>query len=361
MRQQGKTKRDSLRQELSRLLDSGKFHPHERFFSVEKLKQLYGVSQATVTTVLQELEAGGRLYRKPSSGTYVSPPLKIRQILLVSRMDRLYSHSVNCFVRGVEENIPESLNCRIMFVMQEEFQQNFPDFDLYYRNVAAVVFIWTPDLYARCAGILQDKKILTLFYGSSRHCDLLTNGNCFFYNDREIVHTALDRLYAAGHRKIGCVYGEGKTLEFRYQCYLEWMNEHDLPVMPEWTLYENMPGDCNRILLRQPRVRCTAFLITTATLFVEILTTFQQKKISVPEEISLLSIELPYVYRYLFPKPLSLYIDHQGNGKKIIEMVDGALSSGSLKIPDCYSDIFWYEGETVLNLDESTSIITPNS
>ena len=181
---------------------------------------------------------------------------------------------------------------------------------------------------------------------------MLGENNCFFFNDKEIICAALDRLYAAGHRKIGCAYGEGKTLYGRYQYYLEWMKDHDLPVIPEGVLFEKNKGDCHRILLQQKKTACTAFLAISSELFLEVLTTFQQKKISVPEEVSLLSIELFHLHRYIFPAPLSLYIDHQGNGKKIIDLIDKTVAAGSLTTPNEYGDHFWYEGDTLAVLQK---------
>ncbi|MGE4563315.1 MAG: substrate-binding domain-containing protein [Victivallaceae bacterium] len=342
-------KGEQLYQELTRIIAGGEYRPHQRFFSVEKLKQQYGVSQVTVVEVFKRMEAEGRLYRRPSSGTYVSPPQKTRQILLVGPQSRIDSEEVNNFIYHLEDSMPDTLGCRITYVGLEEFERNFADFDLHYRNVAAVIFFRAVKTFAKYGKALRERGMLNFFYGSSCYRHFLGDENCVYYDERKIVRAILDRLYAAGHRRIACYHDSFEVFDHRKKLFAEWAMEHDI-------------YDPNRVICVQPQavgtyqdildrqrqeIDYTALFAVTYGIALEAVQALLRRGIDVPGEISVIGIGRVNACRFFHPQPAALCIDHGADAVELIGRIDRALRQEILDISGTSGNFFMIEGETV--------------
>jgi DNA-binding GntR family transcriptional regulator len=68
---QHQTKTQALREHLSQLI--GTLEPHAKLPTMRELCATLGVSPMTANRALSELEAGGVIYRRQGSGTFVAP------------------------------------------------------------------------------------------------------------------------------------------------------------------------------------------------------------------------------------------------------------------------------------------------
>ncbi len=342
-------KGEQLYLELTRIIANGEYRPHQRFFSVEKLKLRYGVSQVTVVETIKRMEAEGRLYRRPSSGTYVSPPQKTRQILLVGPQSRIDSEEVNTFVYHLEDSMPDTLSCRITYVGLAEFERNFADFELHYRNTAAVIFFRAVETFAKHGKELRERGVLNLFYGSSCYRDLLGEENCVYYDERKIVRAILDRLYAAGHRKIACYHDCFDVFTHRKNLFAEWAREHGI-YDPRRVIcvQPRAVGTYQDILNRQAQeIDYTALFAVTYGIGLEAVQALLRRNIEVPGEISVIGIGRVAACRFFHPHLTTLCIDHGADAVELIGRIDQALRQGSLEISGAPGNFFMVEGETV--------------
>jgi DNA-binding LacI/PurR family transcriptional regulator len=343
------TKCEKLFIELSKLLDGGEYRPHQRFFSVEKLKQQYNVSQATVTETLKRLELNGRIYRRPKSGTYISPPQKVRQILLVARSNRTENDELNSFLYHSEQDASQAHSFKISFITEEEFLRDFDYLEIIHRNTAGVIFFRLQDAFAAVRDKLQARNIVPVFYGSSMHRPQLGMRNCYYYEEKEVVYTILDRLYQAGHRKIGCAYLNSGVFAYRKQLYVEWMIEHGLFV-DSGSLFESREkqyGVIHDQLIKKEAagIGFTALFATHYGLGIEAILAFASLGVRIPEEVAIIGIGSSTTCRFIFPRLTSLLIDHSGDAARIIRQMGAAVQDPSVRIGGM-SRIRFLEGQT---------------
>ncbi len=342
-------KGEQLYLELTRIIADGEYRPHQRFFSVEKLKQMYGVSQVTVVETIKRMEAEGRLYRRPSSGTYVSPPQKTRQILLVGPQSPIDSEEVSNFIYHLEHSMPDTLSCRIAYVGLEEFERNFADFELHYRNTAAVIFFRAVAAFAKHGKELRERGMLNVFYGSSCYRSRLGEENCIYYDEHKVVRTILNRLYAAGHRKIGCYYDSFDVFNHRKDIFVEWAREYGvyderrvIRILPRMTgTYQDILGR------RREELDYTAIFAAYYGIALEAVQALLRRGIEVPGEISVIGIGRVAACRFFHPQLSTLCIDHDGDAVRLIRLIDEALRQGSPDIAADPGNLFMVEGETV--------------
>ncbi len=347
MKKSNLKKCDWLLAELTRIIDSGEYRPHQRFFSVGKLKALYNVSQATVVETLNRMEMEGRLYRRPSSGTYVSPPQKTRQILLVGRQTRVDNAEVNAFFYQLESNVPVNMNCRITFVHVSEFERHFSDFDLFFRNTVAVIFFRAATAFAAYRENLEHRGILNVFYGSTCYRDELGERNCFYYDEKKTVDTILQYLYQAGHRRIGCLYDDFDVFRYRKQLYVDWMIEHGLFIDHQSIFFQPGMEGTYQALLEQRELKFTALFATHYGLGLEAVQALLRRNLDVPRDVSVIGIGTNYACRFFYPHLTTVCIDHEGDACELIRQISAAVSGGTLNIPGGTSSIVLHEEETV--------------
>ena len=347
MKKSNLKKCDWLLAELTRIIDSGEYRPHQRFFSVGKLKALYNVSQATVVETLNRMEMEGRLYRRPSSGTYVSPPQKTRQILLVGRQTRVDNAEMNAFLYQLESNVPVNMNCRITFVHVSEFEQHFSDFDLFFRNTVAVIFFRAPAAFSMYREALERRGILNVFYGSTSYREELGERNCFYYDEKKTVNDILQYLYQAGHRRIGCLYDDFDVFRYRKQLYVDWMIEHGLFIDHQSIFLQPKMQGTYQTLLERPELKFTALFATHYGLGLEAVQALLRRNLDVPRDVSVIGIGTNYACRFFHPHLTTVCIDHEGDACELIRQISAAVSGGTLTIPGGTSSIVLHEEETV--------------
>lgn len=329
MIQESQSKCQQLVETLSRLIDEGAYQPHQRFFSVEKIKQRFGVSQATVTETLNRLEQDGRIYRKPNSGTFVSPPQRIKQILVVARFGPGGSEAVNSFVYNLQCGIACRPHYFVSSMSEEEFLEDFKHVDIVYRNVETVVFFRLADRFEQVRGRLESLGIRAVFYGSTTYREQIGDRNCYYYDEKSVARTGLDHLYDAGHRKIGCIHLTESTLfEFRKQQYIEWMierglyiNNHALIGRPTLEF-----GAVHRALEEADlaRLDCTALFCVHYGPAIEAVQALVRRGVRIPDDIAVISVGWTSAFRFCFPLLTTVDIDHNGDAHRIGAMLAAA-------------------------------------
>lgn len=352
------TKCEILTNELAKLIETGEYHPHQKFFSVVQLMRRYQVSQGTVTEALKRLEQSGLVYCRPGSGTFVSPPQKIKQILLVARVTRVENSELNAFLYHLEQGMSQDYHFQISYVPEREFLDNLEYLDIVYRNVFGIIFFRTPRAYFDSRDFLDRKNIVSLFYGSSRHRAELGEVGCYYYDEKMIVHSVLDYLYRRGHRKIGCVYQESGIFAYRKQLYFEWMVEHGL-LIDAASLFRSEPG-CDiygRISeLRKEDVKCTAIFAIHYRQAIETILGLARIGLDVPRDISVITIGRSLDTNCFHPRLTTLEIDHNRDADLIAAQLAASLKQRRIEIGGS-SRCRIIEGESVAAINPESPIV----
>lgn len=246
--------------ELQAEIKSGRYRAHDKFHSEKQLSTRFGCNDATVRKAVDRLVASGLLYKKPSSGTFVAPDRKNRLILLVmpGKDDTLLRH---CYT-GDLMNSPY----RFYEIPEREYLSCVEDIELFFPEICGVFFFRDPRWIRDSFKLLDQKNIVSGFYGSSVHEKLFADRLALFYNERDVVDLAMRQLWQQGCRNIGCLGGGNwvATLE-RQRHYLLWMQKMRRLPDPELIL-DIPPGDeryrhigCLAELLREQKGKVDAF------------------------------------------------------------------------------------------------------
>lgn len=349
------SKIEQVEQDLLKKLTTGDYVPHERFFSVNELKELYSVSQATITRVLEKLEASGYLYRLPGQGTFVSPQSKVRQILIVSSSDRVASPEHNSFSYGVESICTsEDLSFIPVEISEKDFLEKYKNIRIIYKNLYAVIFFRSFLSLDTSREFLEKEKIFYLYYGALSTCGGGKDINHYCYDDRELIWTALDILYKKGHRKIGCLYADYGVFSSWHEEYMAWMVENGLYIDKNYIFKFSYPEEAYSFLVKRFKdkpVNVSAFLcITNYFIGTGTVQAMLRLGISIPKKIAVIGIGNEVVNKQIYPNLSSVSMDITGDTKKIMKML-----SEIEKSKQAYEDIKFYgrskiivtQGETV--------------
>lgn len=318
---------------MQQTIETGRYRPHDRFFTIEQLKTQYDVSQATVIQALENLEAAGLIYRKKRSGIFISPTSKVKQILIVSHNPRIDSEELNRFSFGLGESKAASeaglvsINCSV-----DDFKSNLSCLSIIYKKLYAVIFF-------RCAREmdcyheeLREKGILSIFYGSSSWGRQIPECSQFCYDERELVFRTLDQLYEKGHRKIACLSIENEVFLERTRCYIDWMIEKELFVdksliytMPEG---EDAYGRMMAELQGRKPAYSAIFAASNFNLGTGVAQALLQNGCRVPEDVAVIGIGDIQGARLLRPRLAAMEIDFLGDAVALARMIDsGSIAS----------------------------------
>lgn len=314
---------ESLRQQIK----SGNYQPHDRFPSVAKLKEQYGLSQVTVVQALDRLEAEGLLYRRKRSGTFISPVSKVRQVLVVSGVSRLKSDELNRFLCHLDNSQMESRsNLIILCCTIEEFEKNSPFLKVVYKDLFAVIFFRCPEMLLRHREELRESKVAALFYGSSAGSKQLSGCSFYCYDERTLVFRALDALYERGYRDISCFSLDTDVFEERRRHYVDWMLEKGLPVCKEKV--HILPAGGNGFAYMREKLRQgmnlgrAVFCTSNSNLGTGCLQALLQAGVRIPEEVAILGVGNIPGLREFHPRPAAIEIDFQGDAARLVEFFD---------------------------------------
>ena len=82
--------------ELERAIETGGLQPHDRLASERAIAARHGLSRMTARQAVELLVRRGTVYRRPGSGTFVSPPR------VVHTLQRLAGFSEQMRAQGIE-------------------------------------------------------------------------------------------------------------------------------------------------------------------------------------------------------------------------------------------------------------------
>lgn len=174
-------------------LQKGTWEPHSRFPSERVLSRTFAVSDITVRKALANLVAEGLVYRRERYGTYVSPPVKAGQMLLV--MGEVHYTSGLDFLRAFAQTLSADGEAIFpLIIASADFLAHLEDLDLIYRDIGAVVFFRDMDALLAARETLNRKDIPFAFYGSDHVLGQHGPVNALLARERDIARLAFEHL-----------------------------------------------------------------------------------------------------------------------------------------------------------------------
>ncbi|MBN8215070.1 MAG: GntR family transcriptional regulator [Spirochaetes bacterium] len=166
------------------------------------LARRFAVSADTVRKALAELLEEGVIYRVERRGTFLSPPARIRQVLVVAEepahwhpLDNSLTHFLFGMNRAVRRREQQVIP---VFLDAESFLAQLPDLGLIYPGLAGVLLYRDIGLVLRARAQLEVKQVPFLFYGSDAHLGSLDGVNRHLFAESTLVDLALGRLRRRG-------------------------------------------------------------------------------------------------------------------------------------------------------------------
>ncbi len=230
----GLAKHRQLKYLLREKIESGKIPAHQLLPSERDLAQEHAVSLDTIRSALRELIAEGLIYRIVRKGTFVAPPAKKHQLLVVSKNPfhlHAWDTTVIPFFLGVQEEA--WTHHRTAFPMLADsmrFLEELKDIDLVYRDLSGVIFYRDLEVLLSAKKILEEKEIPYMFYGSDAHGEVLSPIHRMTYAEETITDLALSHLESSGCRKFGFL-GSGNWVvqRRRLELYKTWLSRRGYP------------------------------------------------------------------------------------------------------------------------------------
>lgn len=190
-------------------IESGRLKPHDLLPSERELAREHEVSVETIRATLRELIAEGIIYRVERKGTFVAPPSKKHQFLVVAKNPfqvHAWDTTVIPFFLGLQEEAGARHQTAFpMLVDSRRFLDELGDLGLVYRDLSGVIFYRDLDVLLSARKVLEENRIPFLFYGSDAHGEVLSDIHRMTYAEEEIAALALGHLEESGCRKFGFV------------------------------------------------------------------------------------------------------------------------------------------------------------
>lgn len=179
------------------------FSAHRALPSEREIRRDYGLSLETVRKALAELESEGRIYRLPNKGSFISPPVRRKQFLVVGLEIAGADLGVARFLFGMNQLVhARRLGFLPFFVENGEFLEQYRELSVIYRDLAAVIFMRDVSVLEKTRAELERKEIPFIFYGSDTWESRTRDVHRILFSEKEIAETAVRAIGQSRSRKV---------------------------------------------------------------------------------------------------------------------------------------------------------------
>jgi DNA-binding LacI/PurR family transcriptional regulator len=304
--------------DLTRLIDEQKYKPHDLLPSYAELRVEYGLSIATITRAFDSMEKRGLIYSVQGKGTFVSPPVKSRKILILYPGDGFYRDSA-LFLDGAQKYLFKNNRAYLPILLPLNLVLEDPENITYiYPEIRGIIVFRDYPSFVTLESALKGQNISFLFYGSSMHKPLQKH-NTYLYDEEEIARLIVEHLWERGYRQAGAVPCNGRGLgQYRYGLFIEAAEKRGLKVLPRYS-YKG-PLDPERISIWLKRLKGKGIPLYTSqgstllSLFYLIL----KAGLSLPDDVGLLGVDRIEISNRLESAPAFLDIPTSRDGQNCV-------------------------------------------
>ncbi len=225
----GKTYRYRILEEkLTRMIGEERYAPHDLLPSYAEIREKWGYSIATVIRAFDSMEKKGLIYSLHGKGTFVSPPVRSRKILILYPGDGFYRESA-LFLDGAQKYLYRSHSPYLPVLLPLNFVLEQPDNLTYtYPDVRGIIVFRDFPAFQTLVRLFGDRGVSLLFYGSSWH-NPAREYNSYLYREEEMAALILKTLEDRGYDRAGAVLFEDSGLgAYRYELFRETARERGM-------------------------------------------------------------------------------------------------------------------------------------
>ncbi|MBL8993718.1 MAG: GntR family transcriptional regulator, partial [Spirochaetia bacterium] len=224
-----------LKYRLYRDIQARKWVPHQKLPSERDLAAEFGVNEETARRALREMEAEGMVYRLLRRGSFVSPPSKKQQLLIVTLNPfflNAWDSTIMHFYAGILESTQSGQETSLPLIVDtQSFVRQVEDIDLVYKDLAGVIFYRHFQAFRSTHAILDRKKIPNLFYGSDAYSPYIRSGNTYLYQEEAICSLVLNRLWRKDVERLAMIYPKNHpVLRKRHEIFLSYLKKKSVPL-----------------------------------------------------------------------------------------------------------------------------------
>jgi len=330
----GGSKIDGVYSNLRDRILAGEYAVGVRLPTEAELEQIFGVSRGTVRYALSRLDADGLIYRKRSSGSYVSPRSKVRRVIVVTNYpsdaapnDFGQMYGAHIFGLGMNARLVEDdCNCFRMTISFDKYLAIYNGLHLVYRDVAAVIFFRRIDPLHESAKYLRKHQIPFLFYGSGEY-DLTDVENHLTYDYRELFDLAVGCLLEHGHHEIAYVHDNSPPA--RIEMLEKLLGERK-------DVARSAAFHVNGLSVENVRLEFKGFsavFCLTDRVALKVVNTLVLAGVKVPEDVSVVSIDNYPVCENAIVPITSVDIPLKDDGLACMRFVDDTVNGKPAKLP----------------------------
>lgn len=233
-----------LEEDLTRLIEERRYVPHDLLPSYAELRDSYGLSIATITRAFDAMEKKGLIYTIHGKGTYVSPPVRSRKILILYPGDGLYRDSA-LFLDGAQKYLFKNNRAYLPILLPLNLVRDNPEnITFSYPDIKGIIVFRDYSAFVELEEALKNEGLAFLFYGSSMHAPDIRY-NSYLYDEEEIAKLMADHLWERGYRRTGGVsFDLGGLGKYRFGLFLKAARARGLKVDEDY-LYMGEPQEEN--------------------------------------------------------------------------------------------------------------------
>lgn len=327
-------------------LTVAKMNPGDRFPTANAIKEQYNITIATASKAIKELQNRGLILSKPKLGSIVAKSFRHEFIILVqSAESTIVNQHWYLFVNGITMVCAREYSHYTVLTVAENMLETEIN-NLYTRDLqlAGVIIFRSSNTYKNVKNILNERNIPITFFGSSSTINNIDCPGCF-YSEESIIDLAVDNFTQNGHENIGCIYQAVQPLDYaRHQLFLSSMREKKLKqsafslnltsTSQDW--FESvLSDDSQRRAFRNFLSQVTALLVLHDSHAIALMQVLDKLGISIPDDISVISIDNLEVCNLMIPKLTSIDLCIAENASICLELLtkkrhESYLSSASL-------------------------------
>ncbi|MBL8992925.1 MAG: GntR family transcriptional regulator, partial [Spirochaetia bacterium] len=137
-----------IKYELLKSIQDEGWGAHRKLPGERELARKYGANVVTIRKTLNQMMAEGSIYRVERKGSFVSPEVRMGQVLVVTQDS--WDYATNEFFRGIFTAVQNlSKSSLPTMVSSTDFLKSIHDLEIIFQNVAFVIFFRDPVALAK--------------------------------------------------------------------------------------------------------------------------------------------------------------------------------------------------------------------
>ncbi len=325
------------------------FLPNDKIPSEYELMERFQVSRQTVRKALEVLESEGEVKSRQGSGTFVikkqvpTRSLCTRVAVITTYVDNYIFPKI---IKGIEKSLDENgYQVQISFTNNSGSREEEILKDLLKQELGGVIVETTksalPNPNLHLYRQLQQRNVPIVFIHS---CYPEINAPMVSLEDEKAGRTMTRHLIKYGHEKIGAVFkmDDGQGVR-RYSGYLKEMLDHGLTIKGNHVVWVDTEDVKNTNLIEGKLLErlkgCTGVVCYNDQIACHLIQIFKKYNISVPEDISIVSVDNTELAKLLNIELTSVQHPKEELGIKAAETLIKMMETG------VKCDSYEFEGE----------------